>query len=302
MSYPNFKPKPKSPYQKPKPKDGLEWYEKEDLISGCGLSRSAKHLLLVVKRSINNKKGTCWLTQKQLAEKMSVSVPTVERAFAVAVKAEVISSQRVRKGKGKYKQTNEYFIVWAKLQEMLIAKSSHQNDVCSRYEDGMLSMQMQKKQGDKYREMSEKRSSSAHQRHANAATVHPAVSTRQICMSTRQECIEHTTETTLSTRHSVVSGLEVAGKVVQVIYSGHQRNDESVALAPSTATDKAKSTPPATPTASTVSAAPPISEDHLAEIWFQSLPETEKGRYRDGKWLNTDRMMQGYRDTLSVLS
>ena len=42
-----------------------------------------------------------------------------------------------------------------------------------RYEDGKLIVQKLKEQGDKYREISEKRSSSAHQRHANAATVHP---------------------------------------------------------------------------------------------------------------------------------
>jgi hypothetical protein len=133
MSNAPFKPKSPSPYQKRKPKDGLEWYEKEDLIHGCGLSHQVKHLLLVIKRSINDKKGTCWLSQPQLAEKMGVSVDTVQRAFYAAVDAGVISNERVRTGKGKYKQTNEYYIVWDKLRGM----STPQNDVSRMSPDDM---------------------------------------------------------------------------------------------------------------------------------------------------------------------
>jgi hypothetical protein len=101
-----------------KRKEGVAWYVEEDLINDSSLPGTVKHLLLVIHKSINLKKQVCWLSQAELARKMSKSRATAQRAFYTAQDAGVIANKRIRTGKGKTDQHNEYSIVWERLHEL----------------------------------------------------------------------------------------------------------------------------------------------------------------------------------------
>ena len=60
------------------------------------------------------KSKTAGASQVELARKMSKSRATAQRAFYTAQKAGVVANKRIRTGKGKTDQYNEYSIVWGK--------------------------------------------------------------------------------------------------------------------------------------------------------------------------------------------
>ena len=64
-----------------KEKERMAWFVEEDLINDSSLPGTVKHLLLVIHKSINLKKQVCWLSQVELARKMSKSRATAQRAF-----------------------------------------------------------------------------------------------------------------------------------------------------------------------------------------------------------------------------
>jgi hypothetical protein len=108
-------------YQDELPEHTIGWlnlpgYKVHDIIASTDLG-SAKRVLQNIARHTNRnpkhpKYGKAWLDQKAVAQEIGVSPRTVWGEFDKLYKAGAINKVRIRKGKGKSDQFNEYWLMW----------------------------------------------------------------------------------------------------------------------------------------------------------------------------------------------
>jgi hypothetical protein len=99
-------------------KSDTRWWEIQDLIFGVAETAAQIKLLSLVYRYTHRKKGFAWASQETLAAEMRCDTSTVERAFSWAKNLGVIGVRRVRTGKGKADQFNEYWLELERLKEL----------------------------------------------------------------------------------------------------------------------------------------------------------------------------------------
>jgi hypothetical protein len=99
-------------------------YQILDLISKSQLPLTHRLLLHLIVRYTNRKSGIAWASQKRLAADMGAGESSVKRWFTELRAAGAIDVRRIRSGKAKTKQYNEYWIVPEKLPGLKLEHSS----------------------------------------------------------------------------------------------------------------------------------------------------------------------------------
>jgi len=99
------------------------WYVVGDFIAGVDagppdLAPTRKYLLTLIHRHTHARQGFAWTSQKTLAREMGVGLRTVSRAFQWAKQLGIVTVRRVRTGKGKADQYNEYWLNLVRLKEL----------------------------------------------------------------------------------------------------------------------------------------------------------------------------------------
>jgi hypothetical protein len=93
------------------------WYI-AGLIAGIDATPTLRYFLTLIQRHTNSRKGFAWASQETLAHEMGVHVSTVERAFQWAKRIGIVGVRRIRTGKGKEDQYNEYWLNVERLKEL----------------------------------------------------------------------------------------------------------------------------------------------------------------------------------------
>ncbi len=100
------------------PQPDKKWFHVLALIAGIDATPTQKYLLTLVLRHTHSRKGFAWANQETLAAEMCVDVSTVERAFRWAKGSGIVGVRRIRTGKGKAAQYNEYWVNVERLGEL----------------------------------------------------------------------------------------------------------------------------------------------------------------------------------------
>jgi hypothetical protein len=95
-----------------------QWWYREHLIAGLDATPTRKYLLCLVHLHTHARKGFAWASQKTLAREMGTDDSTVERVFEWAKLIGIVSVRRIRTGKGKAEQYNEYWLNIERLKEL----------------------------------------------------------------------------------------------------------------------------------------------------------------------------------------
>jgi len=95
-----------------------QWWHVLALIAGLDAMPTQKYLLTLILRHTHSRKRFAWADQETLAAEMCVDVSTVERAFRWAKRIGAVGVRRVRTGKGKADQFNEYWLDIERLKEL----------------------------------------------------------------------------------------------------------------------------------------------------------------------------------------
>jgi hypothetical protein len=100
-------------------KQGQEqWWWVERLIAGLDATPTQKYLLTLIHLHSNSRKGFAWASQETLAHELCTDPSTVKRVFRWGKQLGVIGVRRVRTGKGKDDQYNEYWLEPERLKEL----------------------------------------------------------------------------------------------------------------------------------------------------------------------------------------
>lgn len=94
------------------------WWHVSGLIAGINATPVRKYFLTLAHRHTNRQKGHAWASQQTLAREMCISVSTVERLFRWGKDKGIVGVRRVKTGKGKDDQYNQYWLVIDRLQEL----------------------------------------------------------------------------------------------------------------------------------------------------------------------------------------
>jgi hypothetical protein len=94
------------------------WYSIEHFIAGLDADSTVKYFLTLVHLHTNFRNGYAWTEQKKLAVEMGCSLSTVERAVRWSKKHGVVHFRRVRTGKGKADQFNQYWLDIDRLNQL----------------------------------------------------------------------------------------------------------------------------------------------------------------------------------------
>jgi hypothetical protein len=94
------------------------WWYVAQLIAGIDASPTQKYFLTLIQTHTNKRRRYAWASQRSLAAEMGTDVSTVNRSFRWGKQLGVVGVRRVRTGKGKMDQYNEYWIVTERLKEL----------------------------------------------------------------------------------------------------------------------------------------------------------------------------------------
>jgi hypothetical protein len=95
-----------------------QWWFVQGLIAGLDATPTQKYLLTLIHLHTNARKNYAWMSQESLAREMCTDLSTVKRAFRWGKQLGVIGVRRVRTGKGKDDQYNEYWLELERLKEL----------------------------------------------------------------------------------------------------------------------------------------------------------------------------------------
>lgn len=93
------------------------WYI-ANLIAGLDATPTQKYLLTLIHQHTHSRKGYAWTKQETLAQEMCVDLSTAKRGFRWGKKRGIVGVRRIRTGKGKDDQYNEYWLVVERLEEL----------------------------------------------------------------------------------------------------------------------------------------------------------------------------------------
>jgi len=93
-------------------------HEVADLIANLDANPTQKYFLTLVWRHRHHRKGYAWMSQENLAWEMNVDTSTIERCFRWGKNLGIVGVNRVRTGKGKADQYNQYWLALDRLKTL----------------------------------------------------------------------------------------------------------------------------------------------------------------------------------------